>query len=228
MATSFEEIAKRIPVNRVAARALQPGFNFEFSHKNPQGPRSFAPFPTTKDVPATIKGFPVKNLTGLVVGRLTVIGRYFDPDWRRRKKLRWVVRCTCGYYEVRRTSALALENPPLAQMCIQCRNLEDRRNGRGPWLAQERAATSTTAIQITPRSDLPRLPERHFLPYKKTPIPPALRWAVWARDDFRCQVCGTRKHLSVDHILAESKGGLMVIENLQTLCSCCNSKKGAN
>ena len=63
--------------------------------------------------------------------------------------------------------------------------------------------------------------------YKKTAIPNELRWQVFERDNYTCQHCGSRKHLSVDHILAESKGGLMVLENLQTLCSSCNSRKGA-
>ena len=36
------------------------------------------------------------------------------------------------------------------------------------------------------------------------------------------------KHLTVDHILAQNKGGLDEIENLQLLCTTCNSKKGTN
>jgi hypothetical protein len=62
---------------------------------------------------------------------------------------------------------------------------------------------------------------------QKAPIPAALRWEVWERDDFRCQECGARRFLSVDHILAESKGGTLAIENLRTLCVTCNCRKGA-
>jgi hypothetical protein len=63
--------------------------------------------------------------------------------------------------------------------------------------------------------------------YRKQPIPSDLRWAVWERDDFTCRECGTRRDLSVDHIVPESKGGAMTPENLQTLCRPCNSRKGA-
>jgi hypothetical protein len=62
--------------------------------------------------------------------------------------------------------------------------------------------------------------------YDKLPIPPDLRWAVWERDNFTCQNCGTRRSLAVDHIKPESEGGLMVLDNLQTLCRTCNSRKG--
>ncbi len=62
--------------------------------------------------------------------------------------------------------------------------------------------------------------------YKKVVIPRNVRWAVWKRDDFRCKQCGTRDNLSVDHILAEAKGGTLDMDNLQTLCRPCNSRKG--
>lgn len=63
--------------------------------------------------------------------------------------------------------------------------------------------------------------------YKKQPIPDSIRWQVWERDNFTCQVCGSRKRLEVDHIYPESKGGTLDLANLQTLCNKCNSRKGA-
>ena len=54
-----------------------------------------------------------------------------------------------------------------------------------------------------------------------------LRWQVWERDNFTCQNCGTRRRLSVDHILPVARGGPTTYENLTTLCKSCNSRKGA-
>jgi hypothetical protein len=63
--------------------------------------------------------------------------------------------------------------------------------------------------------------------YKKKPIPQALRKAVFERDGYRCKRCDGHIDLCADHIHPESKGGEMSLENLQTLCRTCNSKKGA-
>lgn len=61
----------------------------------------------------------------------------------------------------------------------------------------------------------------------KQAISNGIRWTVWERDNFTCQECGTRRNLSIDHIIPESKGGTLDLDNLQTLCATCNSRKGA-
>lgn len=61
----------------------------------------------------------------------------------------------------------------------------------------------------------------------KARISPALRWEVWARDNFTCAYCGTRTHLAADHKIPESRGGPTDAENLVTVCGRCNSRKGA-
>lgn len=61
----------------------------------------------------------------------------------------------------------------------------------------------------------------------KAAISDELRWAVWERDDFRCLHCGARRFLTVDHVTPESRGGTLALDNLQTLCRSCNSRKGA-
>ncbi len=66
-----------------------------------------------------------------------------------------------------------------------------------------------------------------FTEYRKSSIPASLRWSVFERDDFRCRHCSSRSDLAADHIHPESQGGETTLENLQTLCRKCNSKKGA-
>ncbi len=61
---------------------------------------------------------------------------------------------------------------------------------------------------------------------KRHHIPPSIRWTVWERDNFTCLHCGVRRNLSIDHIYPTSKGGETTLDNLQTLCRSCNSRKG--
>ena len=61
----------------------------------------------------------------------------------------------------------------------------------------------------------------------KDVIPAQLRTQVFERDAYRCVTCGGFKDLCGDHIHPESKGGPTTLENLQTMCRSCNSKKGA-
>lgn len=51
--------------------------------------------------------------------------------------------------------------------------------------------------------------------------------SVFRRDDFTCQQCGSSSDLTIDHIHPVALGGSNEIENLQTLCKSCNSRKGA-
>lgn len=75
-------------------------------------------------------------------------------------------------------------------------------------------------------------PEPLNLPPERLPGVPRkthkarVRAKVYARDKHRCVECGTDKHLTLDHIRPLSKGGTNRIENLQTMCSSCNNRKG--
>lgn len=62
--------------------------------------------------------------------------------------------------------------------------------------------------------------------YKKQPIPKYIRRIIFERDGYKCKQCGTNKNLHADHIIPEVRGGQATIENLQTLCKSCNSRKG--
>ena len=53
------------------------------------------------------------------------------------------------------------------------------------------------------------------------------RRAVFARDRWTCQYCGhQRGHLTVDHVIPRSKGGMSTWENIVTCCAPCNRRKG--
>lgn len=52
------------------------------------------------------------------------------------------------------------------------------------------------------------------------------RRAVFARDDWECQYCGSRGSLTVDHVIPRSKGGDSGWENIVTSCAPCNRRKG--
>lgn len=57
-------------------------------------------------------------------------------------------------------------------------------------------------------------------------IPEGVRLAVYERDGFTCLHCGTGEALSLDHVYPHSLGGTDDMDNLQTLCRPCNSRKG--
>lgn len=53
------------------------------------------------------------------------------------------------------------------------------------------------------------------------------RRAVFARDRWACQYCGTdRGGLTVDHVIPRSKGGGSSWENIVACCAPCNRRKG--
>jgi len=51
------------------------------------------------------------------------------------------------------------------------------------------------------------------------------RRAVFARDGWACQYCGTRGSLTVDHVVPRSKGGPSSWDNIVASCAPCNRRK---
>jgi 5-methylcytosine-specific restriction endonuclease McrA len=52
------------------------------------------------------------------------------------------------------------------------------------------------------------------------------RRAVFARDGWTCQYCGSRSNLTVDHVVPKSKGGTSSWDNIVASCAPCNRRKG--
>jgi 5-methylcytosine-specific restriction endonuclease McrA len=69
--------------------------------------------------------------------------------------------------------------------------------------------------------------KRHSAVVTRSPRWPALRLAAKRRDGFKCVSCGARGQLEVDHIVPVRKCPELsfVLENLQTLCVACHSRK---
>jgi 5-methylcytosine-specific restriction endonuclease McrA len=51
------------------------------------------------------------------------------------------------------------------------------------------------------------------------------RRAVFARDGWSCQYCGSRSSLTVDHVIPRSKGGSSDWDNIVASCAPCNRRK---
>lgn len=48
---------------------------------------------------------------------------------------------------------------------------------------------------------------------------------IYRRDNYQCVYCGSRKELTLDHVIPKSRGGQNDWTNLVTSCSKCNVKK---
>ncbi|TDQ15237.1 5-methylcytosine-specific restriction endonuclease McrA [Algoriphagus boseongensis] len=64
--------------------------------------------------------------------------------------------------------------------------------------------------------------------YKNIPYRGVLlnRMNLFRRDKGECQYCGSKRHLTIDHIVPRSKGGKTTWTNLITACNRCNVNKG--
>ena len=60
-------------------------------------------------------------------------------------------------------------------------------------------------------------------PYKGVNL---TRQNIFKRDNFECQYCGTKRELTLDHVIPSSRGGPHSWLNLVTACKRCNARKG--
>jgi 5-methylcytosine-specific restriction endonuclease McrA len=49
---------------------------------------------------------------------------------------------------------------------------------------------------------------------------------IYKRDNHECAYCGSKKQLTIDHIIPKSRGGKNTWNNLISSCLSCNLKKG--
>lgn len=101
----------QLPVNKTAARVISRGEHHDYKIFE-DNIVSDVPLPVRRDLPETPS---FKDLTGIKFGRLTVIG------YSATHKSRWVCRCTCGNYVMRRGAAI---RDGLGAMCEHCYMLQ--------------------------------------------------------------------------------------------------------
>lgn len=126
--SNWEKIAEARPIDSTARNVTSRGIHFSF--RTPDfHVRSDIPLPT-RDEPKMLDEH--RCLIGKQFGRLTLIG--LSDDIRKNgKNARWVVRCTCGFYEHRTLKFLTRETLDERRMCSHCDHLEERKKGLGPW-----------------------------------------------------------------------------------------------
>jgi 5-methylcytosine-specific restriction endonuclease McrA len=82
-----------------------------------------------------------------------------------------------------------------------------------------------TITRSFPMPSVIRLNRYVHAPYKGVNL---TRQNIFKRDNNECQYCGTRRDLTLDHVIPSSKGGPHSWTNLVTACKKCNAKKGDN
>ena len=65
----------------------------------------------------------------------------------------------------------------------------------------------------------------NYVSFHSTPLR-LNRKRVFKRDNHECVYCGSKKHLTLDHVTPRYRGGKNSWTNLVTCCSPCNIKKG--
>ena len=80
-----------------------------------------------------------------------------------------------------------------------------------------------TVTRSYPVPSIIRLYRYVNLPYRGVMLS---RQNIYRRDGHKCQYCGSKSSLTLDHVIPISKGGNSSWENLVTACKKCNARKG--
>ena len=79
-----------------------------------------------------------------------------------------------------------------------------------------------SVTQSFPMPSVIRLNRYVNAPYKGVNL---TRQNIFKRDNFECQYCGTRRDLTIDHVVPRAKGGVDSWMNLVAASKKCNAKK---
>lgn len=132
---NLSSLAPLRPINRDAITSITRSEEvFDF---NPVGLHKRTPLPWRLATEAELANPLWVELFGEVVGRLTVVGVYAGD--KQSEYARWVVKCVCGAYEVRRARYIKAcldghnpgEDEPMCQWC-QRTNSINKGYGRKP------------------------------------------------------------------------------------------------
>ncbi len=136
------------PADRVASRVTQPGPKGLESKKRPSGDGTQAmPWPM-RAVPAN-----VPDLTGRVSGFLTVVGlSHFIGNSTNGSPARWVCRCICGYYVIRKPKTIRRQRDE-CDACDRCRELQFLKRQQAE-IASGEYVPSTSGVKFKPLADV--------------------------------------------------------------------------
>lgn len=70
-----------------------------------------------------------------------------------------------------------------------------------------------------------RVNKYYKIPFRKVPLS---KYNIFKRDGYKCQYCGSKNNLTLDHVIPRSKGGKDTWKNLVTACQECNQLKADN
>ncbi len=124
--TDWDKLATSVPLNKLAAQVTSgsaetyepKGIWSKGAVRSEDGPPPFEAKPGDGPLPP---GW----LTGRRFGRLLVLGRYTGGGGRN-FKASWVVRCSCGIYELRKAKTL---KEGKNHECNACRRVDELRTG---------------------------------------------------------------------------------------------------
>ncbi len=107
-----EKIALSKPIDKTAANVISEGEEYNFEVRDKTIMR------LTPIRCGSFKGRSQDDLTGRIFGRLLVVG--FRAKKGGNSHGRWVCKCTCGYFIVKKSKSL--RKSILEPMCLECRN----------------------------------------------------------------------------------------------------------